>query len=580
MHGLTSLHENTHWIWRCPAIIGWNLNTIELTIPVLNAVSIPNSAEVHGKSCWGQTTLPRGTEGILERQTKRYVLQNVLHYLFKNQAILILVIFIQKLFFHLVENAADSLERVSCQLSQCVESAEDNEVLVCQLCQLTFTTLHNKQCHYSGKMHTDRIWKELNRLVGDTQQQQQHQQHQQQQQQQQKQKQQQQQQISRNTSCSGKKRSASSSTDHGDCSQEKYARVSESSSRDLAEMHGIEESEVEVRMEQSSSADTCRSHSEEPTDTVMSDQLNDTQHEELTTHQLSSDQLTSNEERPPQDSPSQSTTSECADHISSITTQQATNGMAHHVPNNSGKIEHGSNLVYGISEGCESQESSADTAQLHTASLNVSCTPLSADHSRPASESSGRLASESSVNDATGTSDEGCVDSTSETCGCISISNELTNQSPSQDTITGNSEEVSNESAQSVDGPAQIDDGPLQAVCGSVQSVDGPAQNMDTGNSSHPSIEDCRDQTADCSDPVDIDLNSNETRNPSNSPDPGNQSLPDITSCDDTSGGSPSLVGPRSVPHGDCVTASLMQWAQGYAGVCACMCVSHLYVVS
>ena len=119
-----------------------------------------------------------------------------------------------------------------------------------------------------------------------------------------------------------------------------------------------------------------------------------------------------------------------------------------------------------------------------------------------------------------------------------------------------------------MDGPAQIDDGPLQAVCGSVQSVDGPAQNIDTGNSSHPSIEDSRDQTGDCSDPIDIDLNSNETCNPSNSPDPGNQSLPDITSCDDTRRGSPSLVGPHSVPHGDCVTASLMQWAQGYAGVC------------
>ena len=482
---------------------------------------------------------------------------------------LILMILTQKLFFHLVENAADSLERVSCQLSQSVESAEDNEVLVCQLCQLTFTTLHNKQCHYSGKMHTDRIWKELNRLVGDTQQQQQ---------------QHQQQQISRNTSSSGEKRSASSSTEHDDRLQEKDTRVSESSSRDLAEMHGIEDSEVEVRMEQSSSADTCtcRPPSKETTDTVMSDQLNDTQHEELTTHQLASDQLTSNEGRT-QDSPSQSTTSEYADHISSITTQQATNEMAHHLPNNSGQIEHGSNLIYGISEGCESQESSADTAQLQTASLSVSCTPLSADHSRPASESSSRpasesssrLASESSVNDATGTSDEGCVDSTSETCGCISISNELTNQSPGQDSIAGNSEEVSNESAQSVGGPAQIDDGPLQAVCGSVQSVDWPAQNMDTGNSSHPSIEDSRDQTGDCSDPVDIDLNSNETRNSSNSPDPGNQSLPDITLCDDTSGGRPSLVGPRSVPHGDCVTASLMQWALQVCA-CTCMCVSHL----
>ena len=335
----------------------------------------------------------------------------------------------------------------------------------------------------------------------------------------------------------GEKRSASSSTEHDDRLQEKDARMSESSSRDLSEMHGIEESEVEVRMEQSSSADTCRPLSEETTDTVMSDQLNDMRHEELTTHQLTSDQLTSNEGR----------TQDCVQIISSIATQHATNEIPHHLPNNSGQIEHG---IY-VREGCESQESSADTAQLHTASLNVSCMPLSADHSRPASESS----------DVTGIPDEGCVDSTSERCDCISISNKLINQSPGQDTITGNSEEVSNESAQSVDGPAQIDDGPLQAVCGSVQSLDGPAQNIDTGNSSHPSIEDSRDQTGDRSEPVDVDLNSNETHNPSNSPDPGNQSLPDITSCDDTSGGSPSLVGPRSVPHGDCVTASLIQWA-------------------
>ena len=200
----------------------------------------------------------------------------------------------------------------------------------------------------------DRIWKELNRLVGDTQQQQQQQQ--------------QKQQISRNTSSSGEKRSVSSSTEHDDCLQEKDTRVSESSSRDLAELHGTEESKVEVRMEQSSSADTCRPPSEETTDTVMSDQLNDTQHEELTTHQLTSDQLTSNEGRT-QDSPSQSTTSECADHISSIATQQATNEMPHHLQNNSGQIEHGSNLISGISEGCKSQESSADTAQLHTVSI-------------------------------------------------------------------------------------------------------------------------------------------------------------------------------------------------------------------
>ena len=51
-------------------------------------------------------------------------------------------------------------------LSQSFENETDDNVLVCRLCELTFTSLHNKRCHYSSKAHTETLWQELNTLLG------------------------------------------------------------------------------------------------------------------------------------------------------------------------------------------------------------------------------------------------------------------------------------------------------------------------------------------------------------------------------------------------------------------------------
>lgn len=63
------------------------------------------------------------------------------------------------------ENSTGNFDAVTSVLNQCVESAEDNDLLVCHLCQLTFTSLHNKQSHYCSRTHTDSLWRELNTLM-------------------------------------------------------------------------------------------------------------------------------------------------------------------------------------------------------------------------------------------------------------------------------------------------------------------------------------------------------------------------------------------------------------------------------
>ena len=52
-------------------------------------------------------------------------------------------------------------------LTQCLENEENNDLLVCHVCQTSFITLHNKRSHYLGKMHTDNLWEQLNKLLGD-----------------------------------------------------------------------------------------------------------------------------------------------------------------------------------------------------------------------------------------------------------------------------------------------------------------------------------------------------------------------------------------------------------------------------
>jgi hypothetical protein len=67
------------------------------------------------------------------------------------------------------ENSACNLESATSVLTQFVKSAEDNDLLLCRLCKLTFTSLHNKQTHYASRTHTDSLWKELNKLMDEAQ---------------------------------------------------------------------------------------------------------------------------------------------------------------------------------------------------------------------------------------------------------------------------------------------------------------------------------------------------------------------------------------------------------------------------
>ncbi len=45
-------------------------------------------------------------------------------------------------------------EHVDRMLSQTLAIESNDSLLLCELCKLTFTSLHNKRCHYSGRLHT------------------------------------------------------------------------------------------------------------------------------------------------------------------------------------------------------------------------------------------------------------------------------------------------------------------------------------------------------------------------------------------------------------------------------------------
>ena len=50
-------------------------------------------------------------------------------------------------------------------ISKSFEGETDDGILMCNLCQLHFTSLYNKQSHYSGKLHLQTLLQHLNRLV-------------------------------------------------------------------------------------------------------------------------------------------------------------------------------------------------------------------------------------------------------------------------------------------------------------------------------------------------------------------------------------------------------------------------------
>ena len=70
--------------------------------------------------------------------------------------------------YNFLENSTVQFETLDKFLSQSFENETDDDILICQLCELTFTSLHNKRCHYSGKSHTEALWQELNKLSGRT----------------------------------------------------------------------------------------------------------------------------------------------------------------------------------------------------------------------------------------------------------------------------------------------------------------------------------------------------------------------------------------------------------------------------
>ncbi len=63
-----------------------------------------------------------------------------------------------------------NLERAQEYVIQCFAGENDDSILVCRLCQLQFSSLYNKQSHYSGKLHLQTVIQNLDQLVEDSQQ--------------------------------------------------------------------------------------------------------------------------------------------------------------------------------------------------------------------------------------------------------------------------------------------------------------------------------------------------------------------------------------------------------------------------
>ncbi|XP_064406528.1 uncharacterized protein LOC135351459 [Halichondria panicea] len=55
---------------------------------------------------------------------------------------------------YLLTTSGVTVEDVDRILSQTLAIENNDSLLLCDLCKLTFTSLHNKRCHYSGRLHT------------------------------------------------------------------------------------------------------------------------------------------------------------------------------------------------------------------------------------------------------------------------------------------------------------------------------------------------------------------------------------------------------------------------------------------
>ena len=57
------------------------------------------------------------------------------------------------------------LEKANIIISKSFEGEMDDDLLRCTFCELQFSSLHNKQTHYSGKLHLQALLQKLNELV-------------------------------------------------------------------------------------------------------------------------------------------------------------------------------------------------------------------------------------------------------------------------------------------------------------------------------------------------------------------------------------------------------------------------------
>ena len=57
------------------------------------------------------------------------------------------------------------LEKAHNLISRSFSEERDDNILRCCVCQLTFTSLYNKQSHYSGKLHLQALLQHIDDLV-------------------------------------------------------------------------------------------------------------------------------------------------------------------------------------------------------------------------------------------------------------------------------------------------------------------------------------------------------------------------------------------------------------------------------
>ncbi len=65
--------------------------------------------------------------------------------------------YLTELRHYLLATSGLAVEDVDKLLSQTLATENNDSLLICELCKLTFTSLHNKRCHYAGRQHTQTL---------------------------------------------------------------------------------------------------------------------------------------------------------------------------------------------------------------------------------------------------------------------------------------------------------------------------------------------------------------------------------------------------------------------------------------